>query len=69
MYELLVEITLNLLHNLFYIDLKYYTENTYTIEECLKVAEPMIFSIKSQLETQVNNELSLTTDEMKALTG
>ena len=69
MYELLVEITLNLLHNLFYIDLKYYTENTYTIEECLKVAEPMIFSIKSQLETQVNNELSLTTDEKKALTG
>ena len=69
MYELLVEISLNLLHNLFYIDLKYYTENTYTIEECLKVAEPMILSIKSQLETQVNNELSLTTDEMKALTG
>jgi hypothetical protein len=69
MYNYLIDTSLRLLHNLFYINLDNYEENTYTIEECLKVAEPIIFSMKSQLEAQVNKELSLTTDELKALNG
>lgn len=69
MYDLLVDFSLRLLHNLFYVDLKKYNQNTYTIEECLKVAEPIILSMKDHLETQVNNELLLTPDEMKALNG
>ena len=59
--------SLRLIHNLFYVDLDFYEENTCTIEECLEKAIPIILSLKKQFENQINDELELTVDELKAL--
>jgi hypothetical protein len=47
MYELLVDIGLTLIHNFFYVKPIKLEESTLTIEECIKIASPIILSLKN----------------------
>ena len=67
MYELLVDMSLILIHNFFYVKPLILEENTLPLEECIKLATPIILTLKESFETEIHNELLLSTEELKLL--
>ena len=66
----MVDFGLELIHRLYWEEFTSFTINKTSrnsIEECIKIATPMILEMKSKLEDQVINELKLNDDERRIL--
>ena len=66
-YETLVDMGLTLIHNFFWINHETDIEGYKTLEECIKLATPLIFYLKDQFEDAIHKEFILTNDELKVL--
>ena len=66
-YDTLVDMGLTLIHNFFWINHEEDKEGFITLEECIKLATPIIFYLKYQFEDSIHKEFILTNDELKVL--
>lgn len=67
-YKLLVTLALSIIHNYYWVDITKNEQSTkYNIEDCIRLASPIIINLKNHFEKEVSDELEFDVDETELL--
>ena len=67
-YELLVSMSLSIIHNYYWVDIAKNEQSTkYNLEDCIRLASPLIIYLKDHFEKEVHEELDFDDDELELL--
>ena len=69
-YELLVSMSLSIIHNYYWVDITKKDDGQstkYNLEDCIRLASPLIIYLKDHFEREVHEELDFDDDELELL--
>ena len=67
-YNLLVSMSLSIIHNYYWVDITKNEQSTkYNLEDCIRLASPLIIYLKDHFEREVHEELDFDDDELELL--
>ena len=67
-YDLLVSMSLSIIHNYYWVDITKNEQSTkYNLEDCIRLASPLIIYLKDHFEKEVHEELDFDDDELDLL--
>lgn len=67
-YNLLVSMSLSIIHNYYWVDITKNEQSTkYNLEDCIRLASPLIMYLKDHFEKEVHEELDFDDDELELL--